>query len=198
MLIKRTRSRDLSQFIFHEWTSLEPRTWYIEYFSVDCQANELCTILCCCYIGELQHPLIIYPRFRLSPKTCDNVLYCIVIIEWSLCFLSGGHKEMSSICISWPIAPSHMGPNAGEGGGVAVAGLRQWVQLCTWSPNKFWRSNSIFNLCSLVLFITGRHCFFKHWLRTAESMVNDTRIHFLQRIWNKFEKFSYSKCGSDE
>ncbi len=30
---------------------------------------------------------------------------------------------------------------------VAVRGLSQWVQLCTWSPNKLWRSNSIFNLC---------------------------------------------------
>ncbi len=31
-----------------------------------------------------------------------------------------------------------------EGGG--CGGLSQWVQLCTWSPNKLWRSNSILNL----------------------------------------------------
>jgi hypothetical protein len=37
----------------------------------------------------------------------------------------------------WPIAPSHVSPNAGLGG------LSQWVQMCTWSPNKLWRSNSI-------------------------------------------------------
>jgi len=39
-----------------------------------------------------------------------------------------------------------------RGGGGTVRGLSQWVQLCmhiaqcTWSPNKLWRSNSIFNL----------------------------------------------------
>jgi hypothetical protein len=27
-----------------------------------------------------------------------------------------------------------------------VRGLSQWVQQCTWSPNKLWRSNFIFNL----------------------------------------------------
>ncbi len=32
-------------------------------------------------------------------------------------------------------------PQCGEWG----AGLSQWVQLCTWSSNKLWRSNSIFN-----------------------------------------------------
>jgi hypothetical protein len=32
-----------------------------------------------------------------------------------------------------------------------VRGLSQWVQLCTWSPNKLWRSNSIFYLCLYVL-----------------------------------------------
>ncbi len=41
--------------------------------------------------------------------------------------------------LGWPIAPSYMSPNAGE-----WRGLSQWIQLCTWSPNKQWRSNSIF------------------------------------------------------
>ncbi len=46
-----------------------------------------------------------------------------------------------------------MSPNAGGGG--ELRGLRQWVQQCTWSPNKLWRSNSIFNLWFyLFLFAT--------------------------------------------
>jgi hypothetical protein len=32
------------------------------------------------------------------------------------------------------------------GGGGWVAGLNQWEQLCSWSPNKLWRFNSKFNL----------------------------------------------------
>ncbi len=34
-------------------------------------------------------------------------------------------------------------PKRWRGGGAVV---RAWVQLCTWSPNKLWRSNSIFNM----------------------------------------------------
>ncbi len=56
---------------------------------------------------------------------------------------SRGHKEMSStFCCS--IAPSHINPNAEEG--ERVRGLSQLIYLSTWSPNKLWRSNSIFNL----------------------------------------------------
>ncbi len=40
------------------------------------------------------------------------------------------------------------------GGGFEVSTNEQWVQLCTRSPNKLWRSNSIFNI--LVGF--GRAC----------------------------------------
>ncbi len=37
-------------------------------------------------------------------------------------------------------------PNAELEGG--MGGFVEYnVQLCTWSPNKFWGSNSIFNLC---------------------------------------------------
>ncbi len=37
-----------------------------------------------------------------------------------------------------------MSPNARGGGGLRC--LSQWEHLCTWSPNKLWRSDSIFNL----------------------------------------------------
>ncbi len=42
----------------------------------------------------------------------------------------------------------------GEGGGwvVTCGVLSQWVQLCTWSPNKLWRSNSILNLCCRLIY----------------------------------------------
>jgi hypothetical protein len=49
------------------------------------------------------------------------------------------------VYVGWLIAPSYMSPSAGEGRG--LLGLSQWVQLCTWSLNKLWRSNSIFNQC---------------------------------------------------
>ncbi len=46
------------------------------------------------------------------------------------------------VSLGWPIAPSYMSPNAGGGGG-ALRGLSQWVQLYTWSPNKLWKVSSL-------------------------------------------------------
>ncbi len=48
--------------------------------------------------------------------------------------------------LSRPIAPSLYEPKCGGGESCGLRGLSQWVQLWTWSPNKLWRSNSIFNL----------------------------------------------------
>jgi hypothetical protein len=51
--------------------------------------------------------------------------------------------------------PSYMGPNTG--GGEGVAGVSANENSCahhlTWSPNKLWRSNSLFNLwCQMISF----------------------------------------------
>ncbi len=45
-----------------------------------------------------------------------------------------------------------MSPNVGVGGWGGLRALNQWVQLCIWSPNKLWRSNSIFNLWLAALY----------------------------------------------
>ncbi len=91
------------------------------------------------------------------------------------------------------------------GGGRELWGLSQWVQLCTWSPNKLWRSNSIFNLC---LWVTT-FCSVKKSIRvniecTAVSEMcwlaysyvwswpADPKLHF-----NHFSKL-YCKAGSKE
>ncbi len=68
------------------------------------------------------------------------------------CWLLKSHKpfswvkgsERDVVYLSWPIAPSYMSPNAG--GGEDPANEYSCV-VCTWSPKKLWRSNSIFNLC---------------------------------------------------
>ncbi len=47
-----------------------------------------------------------------------------------------------SFSVWFPLSLKHWSP--------LLRGLCQWVQLCTWSPNKLWRSNSILNLwCEL-------------------------------------------------
>ncbi len=58
-------------------------------------------------------------------------------------------SQRDVVYLGWPIASSLMSPNAGGWGGFGgVGGHSQWVQLCTRSPNKLWRSNSIINLWS--------------------------------------------------
>ncbi len=53
-------------------------------------------------------------------------------------------SQRDVVYLGWPIAPSYMSPMRGGG---ELRGLSQWVQMYTWSPNKLWSSNSIFNLC---------------------------------------------------
>ncbi len=48
-------------------------------------------------------------------------------------------------CLSWR---RRIWAQMGVGRGCGLRGLTQWVQLCTWSPDKLWRSSSIFNLWS--------------------------------------------------
>ncbi len=45
------------------------------------------------------------------------------------------------VYFGWLIAPSSSSPPIAGGGEGGCAGYRQWVQLCTWSPNKLWISN---------------------------------------------------------
>ncbi len=54
----------------------------------------------------------------------------------------GLHKDVDYLC--WPIAPSYMSPNARGGGGVACS--QPMSTAVHRSPNKLWRSNSMFNL----------------------------------------------------
>jgi hypothetical protein len=49
------------------------------------------------------------------------------------------------VYLGWPIAPLYMSPNKGGGGSCGVSANETAVHR---SPNKLWRSNSIFNLWS--------------------------------------------------
>ncbi len=71
--------------------------------------------------------------FVTYPKDATNT-----VAPWQL-LEAGGYKEMSSI---W--APRF--PNAGGGSCGASANENSCTHHLTWSPNKLWRSNSIFNL----------------------------------------------------
>ncbi len=53
-------------------------------------------------------------------------------------------SQRDVVYLGWPIAPSYRSPKARWWAGLRA--LSQWVQLCTWSPNKLRRSNLIFNL----------------------------------------------------
>ncbi len=58
-------------------------------------------------------------------------------------FVKNRGLQRDIVCLGWPIAPSYMSPNAGGGG---VAGPQPMSIAVYRSPNKLWRSKSIFNL----------------------------------------------------
>ncbi len=70
-------------------------------------------------------------------ETTDNANLCnndLINSCWRHSTDRARGSQRDVVYLGWPKAPSYMRPNA-EGGG--VAGTRsQWVQLCTWSPNK--------------------------------------------------------------
>ncbi len=79
--------------------------------------------------SPLWHPLLPLPPAPPSAPPPSSwlpieILYC-----------RGSQRDV--VYLGWPIARAQM----------LEGGLSQWAQLCTWSPNKLWRSNSIFNLC---------------------------------------------------
>ncbi len=114
-------------------------------------------LLCLSYHQSLSHKI----TATCACKTKDNCLqstsvsisgsiiisYVVngTVVFWStegfllLYTDQGGHKEMSSI-LADQYRPRIWAQMRGEGG------LSQWEQLCTRSPNKRWRSNSILNL----------------------------------------------------
>ncbi len=65
-------------------------------------------------------------------------------------------SQRDVVYLGWPMAPAYMSPNAGGEGGIAgsqpmssiwaLCAQLYSVQLYTWSPNKLWRYNSIFDL----------------------------------------------------
>ncbi len=67
--------------------------------------------------------------------------------DFFISFQAGGHKEMSSTVSCWPIAPSYMWAQMrGEEGGSCWVSAKEFSCCVHRSPNKLWRSNSIFQL----------------------------------------------------
>ncbi len=78
-------------------------------------------------------------------KTASQLLAAFQHNHLSLLTESFSQRDVAYL--GWPIAPSYMSPNAGGDG----TGLSRWLQLCTRSPNKLCRSNSIFNLWDYLI-----------------------------------------------
>jgi hypothetical protein len=85
----------------------------------------------------------------------SKVIYRKVCQRWfsrnnnnRISFSNSRGSQRNVVYLGWLRAHSYMSLNAGVGGELrGHSHLSQWVQLCTWSPTKLWRSNSIFNLC---------------------------------------------------
>jgi hypothetical protein len=77
-------------------------------------------------------------------------------------------------------------------GGVAGSQPMSTVQLYTWSPNKLWRSDSIFNLCLLLFAVAAR--IEQVDLKTAarEGELQNEKLHyFVNRIHSRCSFFYF-------
>ncbi len=142
----------------------------------------LCTLYMYMQVYDKLHP----PHYNIRYEVWNAQSYA-----------AAGLKEMSSIFADQYIAPSYMSPNAGVGGGgsgVSANEYSQWPrnpphfgsnrrallvshdiddislwppELRTRSPNKLWRSNSIFNLCYPG---TQLKCSYYWWLQKRSGI----------------------------
>ncbi len=88
----------------------------------------------------------------------EHDLYCCVSLEgivlsvaliWAApsCGLLNYMQGVTNRCrLSWLTNSALVCKLKLGGGGGCLRGLSQWVQLCTWRPNKLWRTNSVLNL----------------------------------------------------
>ncbi len=87
-----------------------------------------------CWLQNLHKclPVPASNRHKIAANCCSRKFlrhyFCIVFCMWP--YSRGSQRDV--IYLGWPIAPSYMRRNGGEG---VLLGLSQWVQLCTWSPN---------------------------------------------------------------
>ncbi len=103
---------------------------------------------------------VVWPDFQLMRVSEEPV--CIYLLRQNPVFTSlhpfmsyhlrGFQRDFIYLCR--PIAPSYTSPNAGGWGGGGGCGVSANEYSCahhvTWSPNKLWRSTSIFTLCILL------------------------------------------------
>ncbi len=84
--------------------------------------------------------------YYVCNATIWNNRYHVLLVQIKYVQWAYGTYNLGANVIIWMQMPWQLYAYSwvGEGGG--LRGLSQWVQLCTWSPNKLWRSNSIYNL----------------------------------------------------
>ncbi len=95
----------------------------------DCVCVRVKTSFLCIYTTATSEKYLFQKRTVLYRRPCE-LLQQGVTKRCRLSWLTIGALEYEPKC----------------GGRGELRGLSRWVQLYAWSPNKLWRSNSIFNL----------------------------------------------------
>ncbi len=131
-------------------------------------------------------PWTFLDRGRLGPTSLTLELLGSHSKSVSLKTIRGLQRDVVYLC--WPKAPSYTSPNSGGLGG--LRGLSQWVQLwhhLTWSPDKLWRSTSLFNLWKPYSGISPK----KYCCRKIRQRVVSDRaaFHFVSSFYMQYLAF---------
>ncbi len=124
---------------------------------------------------------------------CPQQVHCVpraVIFFWQLHW-SASNVDIVSACysggcrLSWLInSAPYLSPNAGRGGGECCGVSVNEYSMCSWSPKKLWRSNSIFNLCCFwtLLNYTARKITFMYFSENCTALVPISTFMCLRAI----------------
>ncbi len=129
-------------------TKPEPSNAPNNFASSDLEAhwrNLLLFLIFYCFLWSMHTCSNLKGQKKLQVVVKNSQLHILLLSRTVYCSMLFRGLQGDVVYLSCPIASLVYEPKCGLRGG-GLGGLSQWVQLWTWSPNKLWRSNSIFNL----------------------------------------------------
>jgi hypothetical protein len=93
--------------------------------------------------------IVLLPTFWASSVHCAKQITNLFIAPLPTPVCRGSQRDV--VYLGWSIGPSYIIPNASGRGEVAGSQPMSTADTGTWSQNKLWRSNSIFNLWLYVI-----------------------------------------------
>ncbi len=119
--------------------------------------------------------------FGENQRLCRRRICTSHFIGWWVSGSSSSRLQRDVVYLCWPIVPSYISPHVWGRGG--VGGSQPMSTAVIRSPNKLWRSNSIFNLWEVGLCKRPIHlCCVQSTSANYSQRHSDNIYNFLRRL----------------